>query len=96
MADRFRETGSRSVAVGDVATLLGKSVSWIKRLRNGSADVIVALHDGMNIAVAYDRLCTRIEARRDREGPRGRPAEEHRCGCVEHSGPGGRQGARAA
>lgn len=70
VAERFKETGSRTVAVEDVASLIGKSVSWIKRLRSGSTEVIVALHDAMNVATAYDRLCSRIEAAAETEKAR--------------------------
>lgn len=70
VAERFKETGSRTVAVEDIAALIGKSASWIKRLRAGSSEVIVALHDAMNVATAYDRLCSRIEAAAETEKAR--------------------------
>ncbi|WP_375408544.1 hypothetical protein [uncultured Methylobacterium sp.] len=70
VAERFKETGSRITAAEDIAAAVGKSASWLRKLRSGSAGAVVTLADAMNVATAYDRLCSRIEAAAETEKAR--------------------------
>lgn len=56
-----RKSGSRMTAYAAVANAVGVSESWLRKLL-GRQPVVVAVHEYLNLAAAYDRLCARIEA----------------------------------
>lgn len=61
-----RHTRSRMTAYQRIASRVGVSSSWLQKLI-GRRPVSVALHEGMNLLMAYRRLCERIEAEADHE-----------------------------
>lgn len=61
-----RRAGSRMAAYHDVGRDIGRAAEWVRKLV-GRRRVVVELHDFLNIAAAYRRLCERIEAEAERE-----------------------------
>ncbi len=55
---RQRAVGSRMAAYNDVGAPLGRSASWVRKVLGRAPDVVVGLHDYLNIT----KLCERIEA----------------------------------
>jgi hypothetical protein len=53
--------GSRMTAYERVASTIGVSASWLRKLI-GRQSVELAAHEYLNIALAYRKLCERIEA----------------------------------
>lgn len=66
VAERERSAGSRMRAYGLVGAPLGRSATWVRKVLGRAPDVSVGLHDALNIAALYERVCARIEARADK------------------------------
>jgi hypothetical protein len=62
VAARTKAVGSRMEAYRLVGAPLGRSATWVRKVLGRAPDVQVGLHDALNIAALYDRLCARIEA----------------------------------
>lgn len=62
-----RRTGSRMTAYEIVASTVGVSSSWLRKLLGRQPGLIVEAHEFLNIAHAYRSLCERIEAEAQRE-----------------------------
>ncbi|MGY2052382.1 hypothetical protein [Methylobacterium sp. JK268] len=65
VAARAQAVGSRMEAYRLVGAPLGRSATWVRKVLGRAPDVQVGLHDALNIASLYDRLCARIEAAAD-------------------------------
>lgn len=65
VAERERSAGSRMRAYGLVGAPLGRSATWVRKVLGRAPDVSVGLHDALNIATLYARVCARIEATAD-------------------------------
>lgn len=66
VAERERSAGSRMRAYGLVGAPLGRSATWVRKVLGRAPDVTVGLHDALNIATLYARVCARIEAAADK------------------------------
>jgi len=62
-----RATGSRTVAYENVATMIGRSASWVRSVFKGYADAIPDLVVGLNILTLYHQVCSRVELEAARE-----------------------------
>jgi hypothetical protein len=62
VAERERSAGSRMRAYGLVGAPLGRSATWVRKVLGRAPDVTVGLHDALNIATLYARVCDRIDA----------------------------------
>jgi hypothetical protein len=63
-----RNAGSRMAAYERVASMVGVSPSWLRKLIGRAPEVKeIATHETMNLAAAYSALCLRIEAAAERE-----------------------------
>lgn len=60
-----RALGSRMLAYERLATKLGRSPTWIRKVLGRAPDVTVGLHDALNIRAAYERLCSTVSAAAD-------------------------------
>lgn len=65
-----RRCGSRMAAYDIIGGAIGKSPSWVRKLLGRQDQVAVELHDFLNIALAYRRLCQRVEGAAERERKR--------------------------
>ena len=62
-----RETGSKMTAYERVASSVGGSASWLRKLLGRQPNVDLAAHQYMNIVALYRKLCERIEAEAENE-----------------------------
>ena len=58
----WRRHGSKMRAYAEVADLVGKSPSWLRKLLGRADGIAIGAHEYLNIAAAYAALCERIEA----------------------------------
>jgi hypothetical protein len=84
-----RHTGSRMAAYDRVASMVGVSASWLRKL-TGRRPVTIEAHEYINLARAYRALCERIEREAETERQRAitlrekiNAALESDCGLVE-------------
>lgn len=61
------ETGSKMQAYERVASKVGASSSWLRKLIGRQPNVDVAAHQYLNILSLYRKLCERIEAKAEEE-----------------------------
>lgn len=64
-----RQTGSRMAAYERVASTVGVSARWLRKLI-GRQPIELAAHEYLNIVAAYRSLCERIEAEAELERAR--------------------------
>lgn len=64
LVERYeRETGSKMVAYERIASTIGVTPSWLRKLVGRDASIReLAAHEYLNIVMAYRTLCERIEA----------------------------------
>jgi hypothetical protein len=67
--------GSRMTAYERVASTVGVSSSWLRKLI-GRQSVALAAHEYLNLALAYRKLCERIEAEAENNKRRAVAARE--------------------
>jgi hypothetical protein len=65
-----RRLGSRMKAYADVASSVGGTASWMRKLLGRQPDVEIEAHQYLNIVSAYRTLCERVEAQAERERQR--------------------------
>lgn len=68
--DGEKRIGSKMRAYGDVAATVGLSASWVEKALNARGGLTLKLPVYRRIALAYIRLCERIEANEQRERER--------------------------
>jgi hypothetical protein len=62
-----RQFGSRMAAYERVASVVGVSPSWLRKLLGRQPGLTLEAHEFFNIASAYRSLCARIEGEAERE-----------------------------
>ncbi|GJE00580.1 hypothetical protein [Methylobacterium isbiliense] len=79
--------GSKMRAYQTVGQEIARSPTWVRRVIGRSPLVRIDLHDALNIAALYDRLCARIEAAAEHEEARADVLRSIRHAVVEGGRP---------